>query len=212
MKLPLKRSAQQVYAPNWHPNFRNTELLPDLKVVRTTFFINATCIALASAVVMFTGYREYQAFSIRSAMSSATRRMAEASEQNEKLLAANRKFMDGVRKFDEAREFINSRLSVTRLLIALSTSLPDLMEFTAVTYEKNQLSLRGMIRGDSEAASQHVSAYLEALRKEEYIGQAFTDISLTNLQRDQTSQGMSFDILLKQPEQTDARKKAGITK
>lgn len=212
MKLQLKRSGQAVYAPNWHPNFRNTELLPDLKVVRTTFFINASCIALAAAVLMFTGYREYQAFSLRSSMSAARGQMEAAREQNEKLLADNAQFMEGVRKFEEAREFVNSRISATQLLVALSGSLHELMEFTAVNYEKNQLSLRGTISGDSEAASQHVSAYLEALRKQEYIGKVFTDISLTNLQRGQTSQGMSFDILLKQPAPTEGRKPAGINK
>lgn len=212
MKLPLKRSVQAASAPNWHPNFRNTQLLPDLKVVRTTFFINATCIAIASAALMFTGYREYQAFSIRANITQAKKRMEDAKAENEKYLAANRKFMESGRKFDEAREFINSQVSGTRLLTALARTLPELMEFSAVTYEKRQLLLRGTIKLDSEAASQRASAYLDALRGDPFIGAQFTEISLTNLQRDPASQGMSFEILLKQPAVTDARKPARVNK
>lgn len=212
MKLPLSRTAQPVFSPNWHPNFRNTQLLPDLKVVRTTFFINAACIATASSVLMFTSYREYQAFDLRSRMSDARARMAELRVENDKLLAQNKEFMDGVRKFDEARDFVNSRISGTKLLVALATTLPELMEFTAVNYEKNLLSLRGTIRLDSETASQRASAYLDALRKDEFIGGTFADISLTNLQRDPGGQGMSFEIILKQSEQTDGRKPARIRK
>jgi len=212
MKLQLKRSGQPAYAPNWHPNFRNTQLLPDLKVVRTTFFINALCIAIASAVLMFTGYREFQAFDLRSNMSAANQSIEAQRAENDRLLGLNREFMDGVRKFEEANAFVSARISGTKLLIALGSSLPELMEFTAITYEKNLLSLRGTIKADSESASQRASAYLDALRGDPFIGQVFTDISLTNLQRDTGSQGMSFEILLKQPEQTDGRKPARINK
>lgn len=205
MKLQLNRSSQPVYAPNWHPNFRNTQLLPDLKVVRTTFFINATCIALAAAALMFTSYREYQAYDYRSKIAAAHTRMEELKAQNEKLLAGNKQFMDGVHKFEEASEFAASRIAGTSLLTSLAASLPELMEFTAVTYEKNNLILRGTIKLDSETASQRVSAYLDVLRADAYIGEAFTDISLTNLQRDSGS-GMSFEILLKQPEVPSNRK------
>lgn len=212
MKLPLSRTAQPVFAPNWHPNFRNTQLLPDLKVVRTAFFINASCIAVASAVLMLTGYREYQAHDLRSKMGDARARMAELQTENGKLLAMNKEFMEGARKFEEAREFVNSRISGTTLLVALAGTLPELMEFTAVNYEKNQLSLRGTIRLDSETASQRASGYLDTLRQDEFIGATFTDISLTNLQRDPGGQGMSFEIVLKQPEKTDGRKPARIRK
>ena len=206
MKLPLKRSNQAASSPNWHPNFRNTQLLPDLKVVRTTFFINAICITLASAALMFTGYREYQAFGIRSSIAQARKHMDDAKAENEKYLAANRKFMDGVRKLDEARDFVTSQVSGTKLLIALATSLPDLMQFSAITYEKQQLFLRWTIKLDSETASQRASAYLDSLRADPFIGTQFPEISLTNLVRDQGDQGMSFEIVLKQPEKTDGRK------
>ena len=208
MKLQLKRTSQPAFAPNWHPNFRNTQLLPDLKVVRTTFFINAVCIALATAALMFTGYREYQAFEYRSKMAEARQRVEQLQPQNEKLLGLNTQFRDGVRKFEEAQAFVDSRISATELLTALAASLPELMEFYSVAYNNNQLELRGLIKLESEPASQLASGYLDALRAEPFIGATFSDISLTNLQRD--GSGMSFTVLLKQVEKTDGRKPARI--
>ncbi len=208
MKLQLKRSNQPVFSPNWHPNFRNTQLLPDLKVVRTTFFINVSCIAVAAAVLMSSGYREYQAFDYRAKMSAAQQRMEELKAQNDGLLAQNKQFMEGVRKFEEAQEFVTSRLSGTKMFSAIAGSLPNLVELRGVSYEKSQLVLRGAIKQDSETASQIASAYLDALRSDPFLGKTFPDISLTSLMRDAGNQGMSFEIQLKQGDKKDERKPA----
>lgn len=212
MKLPLNRSSQPAYAPNWHPNFRNTQLLPDLKVVRTTFFINASCIAMAAAALMFTGYREYQAYEFRSRMSEARQRMQEMGEENEKLLNLNKEFMAGLRKFEEAEQFAASRISPTRLLTSIAGVVPELFELSEISYGKTQLVLKGTIKLDSETASQRASAFLDTLRGDPFLGTTFTEISLTNLQRDNSSQGMSFEILLKQADPNAGRKPARIAK
>jgi len=212
MNLPLKRNAQPTGAPNWHPNFRNTQLLPDLKVVRTTFFINAACIGVAVAALMFTGYREYQAFNYRSGMAEARQRMEAAKTENDRFLAQNKQFMGGVKKIEEAEAFVDSRISATQLLVSLASTLPELTQFSTIAYEKSQLTLRGLIKQDSESASRTASSYLDTLRSEPFIGKNFTDISLINLQRDPGAQAMTFEILLKQAVVTEGRKPAGVRK
>ena len=42
--LKKKSDAAAPAVPAWHPNFRDYEKLPDVKVVRTAFFINAAAI------------------------------------------------------------------------------------------------------------------------------------------------------------------------
>ena len=39
--------------PAWHPNFRNFEKLPDIKVVRTAFFVNGAALFLAVALLIY---------------------------------------------------------------------------------------------------------------------------------------------------------------
>jgi len=125
MKLQLSRNTQPVFAPNWHPNFRNTELLPDLKVIRTSFFVNLVCVTVASAAMLFTVFREYTAFNIRADISRSELRVDASKEQNAKLLAMNREFSEANRKFVDATHFVASPVVASDLLVALSKSLPS---------------------------------------------------------------------------------------
>lgn len=207
MKLQLKR-APVVYAPHWHPNFRNTVALPDLKVIRTTFFINVACITVAAAALLFTVYREYTAYNLRDQIASGQARIKSVSEQNAKLLAMNKEFAESTRKFTEVSDFVAAPFVGSDLLRALSRSLPRHMEFTAVIWENEQLVLRGTISGASETATSHLTAYLDVLRGDEAIGPKFPDISPTSLLRDPRTQGMTFEITLKREQaKSDAKDK-----
>jgi len=64
--LKKKPDAAANLTPAWHPNFRNFERLPDTKVVRTTFFVNATAIVVALVALIFTANREIGLHSLNS--------------------------------------------------------------------------------------------------------------------------------------------------
>ena len=49
LKKKAEAAASQV--PAWHPNFRNYQRLPDIKVVRTAFFINGFAALIAIALI-----------------------------------------------------------------------------------------------------------------------------------------------------------------
>jgi Tfp pilus assembly protein PilN len=208
MKLP-RRKSQASAMPNWHPNFRNAATLPDLKVIRTSFFVNLLCVTLGVAAFLFTVYREYLAFSIRGEIQEAERRIENASARNNKLLALNREFQEGANKFAEVKEFTSAPLQASSLLVALSRSLPEYMDFTSVLYEGRQLTLRGTIRGTSDTASARVQAYSDVLRQDEILGPHFPDVSVAKLDRDGRTQGLTFEILLKPPAPPPPKPKAG---
>ena len=53
----LKKKSEAAAAPTvpaWHPNFRNYEKLPDLKVVRTAFFVNGAAIFMIDSARGYT--------------------------------------------------------------------------------------------------------------------------------------------------------------
>jgi Tfp pilus assembly protein PilN len=196
MKLPRKKPAGDE-VPNWRPDFRDTAALPDLKVVRTSFVLNFVCLTIATVVLGWSVFREYQAFSLRMEISEAEDAMADKSARNAELLKLNKEFHDSIQRFGEAEKFLDVRFAPSRLLMALSRSLPGNMEFSSVAYDGENVVLRGTIRGASETASTRVSAYLDTLRQDELIGALFPDVSLTNLLRNPTTQGLTFDIALK---------------
>src|SRR3954462_112783 len=64
----LKKKSDAAAAPQvppWHPNFRNYEKLPDIKVVRTAFFVNVAAITIALAAAIFFGLKEWQLHVLR---------------------------------------------------------------------------------------------------------------------------------------------------
>lgn len=208
MKLPLKRTAP-VYAPNWHPSFRDSTALPDLKVVRTSFFVNLVCVTVASAGLLFTVFREYTAANIRADIGQKQAQIQDEQAQNGRLLARNREFAEASKKFAEAAAFVRAPVVASDLLAALSRSLPANMDFTSVAYDKEQLTLRGTISGASDDASTRLSAYLDVLRQDALLGAGFPDVSLTSLQRDARTQGLSFEILMRPAPASPAAKRGG---
>jgi hypothetical protein len=195
MNLLVKKSAPPAL-PNWHPNFRHVEALPDLKVIRTSFFVNVLFITIATAALLFTAFREYAAFSMRAEIREAERHMEELGPRNGTLLALSREFTEAHRKFNEATEFTKAPFIGSELLVALSRSLPATMDFTSVIYEDKRLVLRGTVRGASDSASNEVTRYLDVLRQDPLIGANFPDVSTKGLVRDPRSQELNFDILL----------------
>jgi len=206
MRLQLKKS-QVAYAPNWHPNYRNAESLPDLKPIRTSFFVNVLCITLAVGGLIFTAHREFLMQNVRVEIGLAESRIEFARAQNDKLLNQSRTFAEIRDKFTAAKVFSETPIGASQLLIALARSLPENMDFASVAFENSVLTLRGTIRGPSENASTRLSAYLDVLRQDEVIGAQFRDVELKNLLRDPRTQGLSFEIVLKQ-EAKEAKKGA----
>ena len=51
LKKKTKAASSAPQMPAWHPSFRNYERLPDIKVVRTVFFVNA--VAIGSVLLSF---------------------------------------------------------------------------------------------------------------------------------------------------------------
>jgi hypothetical protein len=49
---------------NWRPDFRDRQSLPDIKTVRTTFFISAIAVTIAVMSVMHVGFQEYTIYSL----------------------------------------------------------------------------------------------------------------------------------------------------
>lgn len=196
MKL-LRKSAQSNKAGNWHVNFRIPDGLPDLKPIRTSFFVNLLFITIAAGALLFTAHREFLGFEIQSEIDLANQRVESVASRNNHLLELNKEFNDAAVIIASAEDFGKGQMIASELLIALSTSLPQIMDFSSVTFENNNLVLRGTVRGASETSSTRVSAYLDVLRQDETIGPQLSQISLTSLVRDPRTQGMTFEIVLK---------------
>ena len=189
---------------NWHPNFRIAEALPDLKVVRTDFFINAIFLSLAAVAVFFLAIREYKTYSLKSEIATWQEKIEVSRAENLAYLGLSKAFKDEKAKFEEVRDFIATDLPVTEFLENLSPTIPEGLDLESMAFGEERVVIRGTILGNSETASITLSNYLDALRGNPGIGPRFTDISLTSLVRDARSEVLNFEIVLQRNEKKEA--------
>src|SRR3954470_14567276 len=104
----LKKKSEAAAAPAvpaWHPNFRNYEKLPDIKVVRTAFFVNGTAIALVLALSTYFGIKEWQLHGLNSQIADWQRQIDRDKKESELAIAQFKKFQAEEAKINEVDAF-----------------------------------------------------------------------------------------------------------
>src|SRR6187401_3003911 len=78
--------------PAWHPNFRNYEKLPDVKVVRTAFFVNGISILVALSLASYLGFREWQLRGLTTQIADVQAQIDRDKRASEQAIALFKKF------------------------------------------------------------------------------------------------------------------------
>jgi hypothetical protein len=203
-QLPLtkKSDATQVAAPLWHPNFRNYERLPDTKVVRTTFFINAASIVVALLLLLFVGLREFHIRELGQQIAEAQGEIDQNQKQNDEAIRLSGVFAEEERKLADAEAFARMPLAPSEYVLQLGRTLPKEIQVESADMrlaEPNSALciLRGFVAGTKDQASGTVSRYLDTLRATPKFAAVFETVSLTSLTADARSNLLSFEIVLK---------------
>lgn len=192
----------------WHPNFRNAASLPDTKVVRTTFFINALAGLALAGILALAGYQEYTLADLRSQIARLDEQIGRDKKPSQEAVALFTQFQSEEKKVQELDAFLNgNNLVVSRFLSRLGNSVPLKVSFTTVDYNDAGVSLRGLVVGTPEQASGMVSNYEKQLKADDEIGKRFDQIALTNLSRDAQNGRLSFEITLRASAQKKEAKK-----
>jgi hypothetical protein len=202
-QLPLtkKSDATPVAAPHWHPNFRNYERLPDTKVVRTTFFINAASIMVASLLLLWVGFREYHIRELGQQISDAQIEIDKNQKQNNDAIRLSGTFAAEEKKLADAEAFARMPLSPMDFVLILGRTLPKEIQMESADMRmgevgNSQCILRGFVAGTKDQGSGTVSAYLETLRNAPGFSSVFETVSLNSL-TDAKNNLLSFEIVLK---------------
>jgi len=183
--------------PAWHPNFRNYEKLPDVKVVRTAFFINGVSVFLAVALLVYTGFREWQIRVIGSQVADIQVQIAKNKEASDQAIALYKKFQADEARAGEVETFQRSKPVVSALLLRLAQTLPKDIALDTFELRENGLTLRMSVRGDAAAASGHATAYLEQLRTDKELS-LFDQFTFTSTPTRNPATGrMAVEFLLR---------------
>jgi hypothetical protein len=204
LQLPLTRKSDATpdAAPAWHPNFRNFERLPDIKVVRTTFFINTAAVAAALALLLWASYREYHIRNLQGQIDDAQAEINADQKKNDEALRLSKIFSDEEKKLLEAAAFVRGAVTPSQFVTRLAETLPrevqiDYAELRLNDTNNPQCVLRGLVAGTKEQASGLASNYVESLRTNPRFGSLIDSASLTSLNADSRPNAMAFEIILK---------------
>ena len=205
--LKKKTDAAAAVAPAWHPNFRNYERLPDVKQVRTAFFVNGAAIFVALVVLTYFTVQEYQLHNLSRQIEDTQRQIDRDRRPSDQAVALHRKFQEQAGRVAEIEVFLQSRPAFSPLILRLGATLPPNISLQNVELRDIGVALRGTARGAPDAAAGYTSAYIDQLRSDPVISPAFEEITPTSVARNPQSGRVVFEVFMKyKPTVKEAKK------
>ena len=181
----------------WHPDFRNSQRLPDTKVVRTSFLLNGVAVLVAAVAVMALLHQVYQLRELNSEVDQWQQQIDRDKGPSAQAVGLYKKFQAEAARMNAVDAFLKSRPLVSELLLHLGESLPEYLAMDAFNLGATHLNLRGTVRGAPDQASGRASNYLQQLKSDAFITERFSEVSLVNLNRDPKTGGLTVELSLK---------------
>ena len=200
--LPLlkKKSNQSAgpLVPAWHPNFRDYDKLPDVKVVRTAFFLNGLAILVVIALGIVVGIHEWQLRALNAQIAQAQKRIDRDKRPSDQAVAQFRQYQAEAAKVEEVDKFVGSRPLFSNILLHLAQTLPENVALDSVDLRPTGLSLRMTVRGTPEVAAGYATAYLTQLRNDKALTDFDrTKFEFTNQARSATTGRLAVEFFLR---------------
>jgi hypothetical protein len=195
LKKTSRDSASEAVLMAWHPNFRNFEKLPDIKVVRTTFFVNGAAILVATSLIIYTIYKELELSALVKETELSQSIVTKNKAQSELAIAQFKKFQEQERKIIELKDFLTAeKIKLSEFIVHVGKSLEPAITIVSIDYNATSVKLRGGIKGSSEEAAKLAQTYVDDLGKNPYFSGLFSAFTLTSIVRDPSSGDMRFEI------------------
>jgi Tfp pilus assembly protein PilN len=194
----MKRNKQiSAQAQCWHPDFRDVGNLPDIKIIRTRFLLNA----LPVLVLLLLGYflvvgeiatseRELQAAELSNRIATLTPKVKKAVGQQTEFNATDK-------KIKEIAGFVQQPMVGSDLLRIISTTLPRLVTIDVVSANQESVTLRGTVVGTAEKSISVAQDYAGQLAKLPAFVEQMESVKLNNQTRQPEKNCFVFEIEMK---------------
>ena len=181
----------------WRPDFRDVSQLPDTKTVRTNFFVNLVAVAVAGALGLYVGQREWEAAQLRNDLAAVEARIAEATPGSQKAQANYKLFQAEEAKFNEAFAYVRDPFRLQDFLVHLGAILPPDVTVRRVDYRGpgQTVVLTGAVKGLDAAASDVASRFVKQLQSDRVITANFSSVALTNLGRNAEEASLNLELV-----------------
>ena len=123
---------QREMQPHWRPNFRIAGTLPDIKVIRTDFLINAFAVTAALVMLFVLGQREFRAYVLKNSVEDTERRIRLAEADNNVYLKDSEAFRAAAQRVVELDTFYDVPVLPHRLIVQLVDLKPEDLIFKRI--------------------------------------------------------------------------------
>ncbi|MBT4757459.1 MAG: hypothetical protein HOO08_03605 [Opitutae bacterium] len=136
-------SRQRDIQPYWRPDFKIQSTLPDIKVVRTDFIINAIAVALMLIAGFTLLQREYRAYSLHRSIAFMQQSIGETEANNNQNLKISERFRESAQSVVELQSFFYAPFVAHELLAELARLKPAGLVFSDVILSSAIIKLEG---------------------------------------------------------------------
>jgi hypothetical protein len=208
--LPFLKKKSEVAAaaplvPAWHPNFRAFEKLPDIKVVRTAFFVNSAAVTVTLALAIYFGVQWQQIGSLHAQIAEREAQIRKDKPGSDQAVALFKKFQAEEARIVEVETFTKSKPIISDLLIHVGQTLPTNMALDSLDFRDTGLVMRITVRGTSDAALGYTTNYIEQLRGDKRLG-LFDEFSITTSTRNPSTGRLAVELFLRYRPAAGAKK------
>lgn len=178
---------------NWRPDFRDANALPDVKPVRTSFFVSALALSLAIMSMMNVGFYEYSILSAKSKIETANSDIAARQGVHAKAIGMNNKFVGKAKRIDEINAFEGNQMIASDMLLDVGRSLMPGMSLLSVEFNEEKTVLQGFVVASGEADSL-LRQYMEKLKQIELLSERYDEFTQVSLDRQAGTNQIKFQL------------------
>lgn len=200
-------SAKSAVFKAWHPDFRHAASLPDTKVIRTSFYINAIAGALALLLVGLTVQQEIAISEKNTELTTTKAEIAKYTVTNAASVVLYKEFQEIEQRVLEVDRFFNTgRVPFAKVVADFAESLDIGMAITTVDYTEQGVSIKGFAMGSPEQGNAVVSSYGKKVRVFPAFVGKFDRVIVANPTPDKLGARVTFDLSMKVAAPVPAKK------
>lgn len=191
---------------SWRPDFRDADSLPDIKTVRTSFFVSALALSLAIISLMQVGFQEYSIFSAKSKVDVVTAEIASRQGVHAKAIGMNNQFIEKSRRIDEIDTFEGDQMIASDLLLDVGANLLPGMALLSVEFNEDKTVFHGLVDASQETDSL-LKQYMEKLQTIELLADRYDEFTQVSVERQAGSNQIRFHLEASRSQESGSAKR-----
>lgn len=205
MKIKIRKTKGEEESP-WHQDFRNSEALPDIKVIRTRFFLNFVAFLIPACVAILWILQELNLGALREEITKLEDEKTSMTNSNQALVALSRDFMKESAKIESLDSYYYNLFPVSDYLLTLSERASEEMVISSLELKKTnridgtkvidiwESQISGYVTQGSQEAITAVNAFVEEIGEDQLLAPFVEEAFLDNLARDQITDTFNFVV------------------